>query len=125
MAFLMAFHQSSGRCSAPPSGKRSRGVASNSQSAISPWVEARTILGPDVPRSIARMYESVSRVIGSSCVVAVERWVCGQVRFGFALFGWVKGGAWVRAVVERRQFSATIPHLGARFGMGGACQGMG
>ncbi|MBT9160917.1 MAG: hypothetical protein DDT27_01602 [Dehalococcoidia bacterium] len=53
---MMAPHHSSGLCSAPPPGRRISGVSSHSQSTTSPQVETSADLGPQVPRSIAKMY---------------------------------------------------------------------
>ncbi len=54
-ARTIADHHSSGRCSAPPPGRKVVEVSSKSLATISPSAETKATLGPDVPRSMARM----------------------------------------------------------------------
>ena len=55
-AVTIAVHQSSGSCSAPPLGSKISWFGSNSLPTTSPPDETRATLGPEVPRSTARMY---------------------------------------------------------------------
>ena len=69
---MMPFHQSSGFCSAPPPGYRYRGTSTNSESRTSPSVDTRADFGPDVPRSIARMYFFLSPAIVISLLLIIS-----------------------------------------------------
>jgi hypothetical protein len=52
-ARTMAAHQSSGSCSAPPSGSSRTGVGANEWSSTVPVVDTSATLAPPVPRSTA------------------------------------------------------------------------
>ena len=52
-AAVMADHQSSGSCSAPPPGRRCSGTGRWSWATTLPVVDTRATLGPPVPRSMA------------------------------------------------------------------------
>jgi hypothetical protein len=56
-------HHISGFCSAPPPGIRITGLSSNALAATVPDTDITALLGPDVPRSIARINFSLFFIV--------------------------------------------------------------